>query len=149
MKELGTVGGEPVVGSLGGQGVVGSAVLQFRVDQHLVDPGAARSGHRAGHPLGLLLFVAELDLAVLLDGADLFLQGGHRNTTADALLHQLQQAGLFQRRLLGNLPQDRFEQAVAFLFFSALGQRAHAELDGRAGLGEQAFESSRVCPAAM
>jgi len=41
MKELGTVGGKPVVGRLGCQCVVGSAVLQLRVDQHLVDPGAA------------------------------------------------------------------------------------------------------------
>ena len=41
VKELGTVGGEPIVGGLSGQGVIRSSVLQLRVDQHLVDPGAA------------------------------------------------------------------------------------------------------------
>jgi len=140
-EEARAVGGEPFEGGLGHAGVVRRPGLLLGLDHHLLDPGAAGAGRRAGAAFLAFLLLPGLRASFLLDGPHLLAQRGQRETgLAVPLLDELQVAVLLQGREPRHFLQDRFQPPVAFVLGDVGRQAGDAELERGLGLPEQPLE---------
>ena len=140
-KEHGAVFPQPLEGGLGHAGVVWRARRLLGLQHDLLDAGPAGAGGRARQPALAAALLPGAALLHLLRGLDLLAQHTEGGAAlAQAGLDLLEVAALLQGLKASHLPEHRGQQPVDHLFGGVLGQARDAQLQGRAGLGQQGLE---------